>query len=209
MSYSGGEHFNKLAKSRGYRSRAAFKLHQINNKFNLLKKGCSVMDLGSSPGGWSQVAKELVGNSGKVFALDIIPMKPINGVEFIEFDFRDKDIKKFINYSPIKGIFIKKYSQMLNAKFVNQSQSIRPYYLRMSVLNKVGVLKSIAQLFSQKSISIKSIIQLNTNNEKVVPIIIISDPVGIKNITQVVNNLKKTSFIKNEISVIRIEENIG
>ena len=45
------------------------------------------MDLGSSPGGWSQVAKELVGNSGKVFALDIIPMKPINGVEFIEFDF--------------------------------------------------------------------------------------------------------------------------
>ena len=55
------------------------------------------MDLGSSPGGWSQVAKELVGNSGKVFALDIIPMKPINGVEFIEFDFRDKDIKKFIN----------------------------------------------------------------------------------------------------------------
>ena len=98
---------------------------------------------------------------------------------------------------------------MLKAKFVSQSQRIRPYYLRMSVLNKVGVLKSIAQLFSQKSISIKSIIQLNTNNEKVVPIIIISDPVGIKNITQVVNNLKKTSFIKNEISVIRIEENIG
>jgi len=119
------------------------------------------------------------------------------------------DIKRFINYSSKKGIFIKKYSQMLSAKFVSQSQRIRPYYLRMSVLNKVGVLKSIAQLFSQKSISIKSIIQLNTNNEKVVPIIIISDPVGIKNITQVVNNLKKTNFIKNEISVIRIEENIG
>ena len=119
------------------------------------------------------------------------------------------DIKKFINYSSIKGIFIKKYSQMLNAKFVNQSQRIRPYYLRMSVLNKVGVLKSIAQLFSQKSISIKSIIQLNTTNEKVVSIIIISDPVGLKNITQVVDNLKKTNFLKNEISVIRIEENIG
>ena len=98
---------------------------------------------------------------------------------------------------------------MLKAKFVSQSQRIRPYYLRMSVLNKVGVLKSIAQLFSQKSISIKSIIQLNTTNEKVVPIIIISDPVGLNNITQVVNNLKKTNFIKNEISVIRIEENIG
>ena len=119
------------------------------------------------------------------------------------------DIKRFINHSSNNGIFIKKYSQMLVAKFVNQSQRIRPYYLRMSVLNKVGVLKSIAQLFSQKSISIKSIIQLNTSNEKVVPIIIISDPVGIKNITKVVNNLKKTSFIRNEISVIRIEENIG
>ena len=79
----------------------------------------------------------------------------------------------------------------------------------MSVLNKVGVLKSIAQLFSQKSISIKSIIQLNTSNEKVVPIIIISDAVGLKNITQVVDNLKKTNFLKSEISVIRIEENIG
>ena len=97
MSYSGGEHFNKLAKAKGYRSRAAFKLHQIDKKFKLLKKGFSVMDLGSSPGGWSQVAKELVGDSGEVFALDIIPMKPINGVEFIEYDFRDKDIKKYIN----------------------------------------------------------------------------------------------------------------
>ena len=97
MSYSGGEHFNKLAKDRGYRSRAAFKLHQINMKFKLLKKGFCVMDLGSSPGGWSQVAKELVGDSGEVFALDIIPMKPIDGVEFMEFDFRDKDIKKYIN----------------------------------------------------------------------------------------------------------------
>ena len=97
MSYSGGEYFNKLAKDRGYRSRAAFKLHQINKKFKLLEKGFCVMDLGSSPGGWSQVAKELVGDSGEVFALDIIPMKPINGVEFMEFDFRDKDIKKYIN----------------------------------------------------------------------------------------------------------------
>jgi acetolactate synthase small subunit len=79
----------------------------------------------------------------------------------------------------------------------------------MSVLNKVGVLKSIAQIFAQKLISIKSLIQLNTSNEKIVPIIIISDPVGIDKISKVVQNLKKSTFLKNEISVIRIEENIG
>jgi len=98
---------------------------------------------------------------------------------------------------------------MPKAKFINRSERKRPYYLRMAVLNKVGVLKSIAQIFSQKSISIKSIIQLNTSNEKTVPIVIISDPVGIDKINSVIQNLKKTSFIKKEISVIRIEENIG
>ena len=79
----------------------------------------------------------------------------------------------------------------------------------MSVLNKVGVLKSIAQIFAQKSISIKSIIQLNTSNEMTVQIIIISDPVGVDKINLVTQNLKKTSFLKKEISVIRIEEDIG
>ena len=98
---------------------------------------------------------------------------------------------------------------MSKAKYLNRSDRKRPYYLRMSVLNKVGVLKSIAQIFAQKSISIKSIIQLNTSNEKTVPIIIISDPVGVDKINLVVQNLKRTSFLKKEISVIRIEENIG
>ena len=73
----------------------------------------------------------------------------------------------------------------------------------------MGVLKSIAQKYALKSISIKSIIQLNTSNEKTVTIIIISDPVGVDKINLVTQNLKKTSFLKKEISVIRIEENIG
>ena len=91
MSYSGGEHFNKLAKSRGYRSRAAFKLHQINNKFNLLKKGCSVMDLGSSPGGWSQVVSNILGDSGSIIAIDLLPMKRIKNVNFFQIDLKDVD----------------------------------------------------------------------------------------------------------------------
>ena len=119
------------------------------------------------------------------------------------------DLKKYAAHNQYQGVFQHNYSSMSKAKYLNRSDRKRPYYLRMSVLNKVGVLKSIAQIFAQKSISIKSIIQLNTSNEKTVPIIIISDPVGVDKINLVTQNLKKTSFLKKEISVIRIEEDIG
>ena len=119
------------------------------------------------------------------------------------------DLKRYLTHTDEKGIFNIKYQNMPKASFINHSLRTRPYYLRMSVLNKVGVLKSIAQIFAQKLISIKSLIQLNTSNEKIVPIIIISDPVGIDKISKVVQNLKNSTFLKNEISVIRIEENIG
>tara|TARA_Y100000022_G_scaffold67461_1_gene57993 strand:- start:1580 stop:2869 length:1290 start_codon:yes stop_codon:yes gene_type:complete len=119
------------------------------------------------------------------------------------------DLKKFTVRNPDHGVFQKKYSNMPKAIFYDQSLRKRPYYIRMSVLNKVGVLKSIANLFAQKSISIKSLIQLNTSNDKVVPIVIISDATDIDKINHVIKNLKKSSFLKKEISVIRIEEHIG
>ena len=119
------------------------------------------------------------------------------------------DLKKFTVRNPDHGVFQKKYSNMPKATFYDQSLRKRPYYIRMSVLNKVGVLKSIANLFAQKSISIKSLIQLNTSNDKVVPIIIISDATDVDKINHVIKNLKKSSFLKKEISVIRIEEHIG
>ena len=119
------------------------------------------------------------------------------------------DLKRYAAQNQYQGVFQHNYSSMSKAKYLNRSDRKRPYYLRMSVLNKVGVLKSIAQIFAQKSISIKSIIQLNTSNEKTVPIIIISDPVGVDKINLVTQNLKKTSFLRKEISVIRIEEDIG
>jgi 23S rRNA (uridine2552-2'-O)-methyltransferase len=77
------------AKREGYRSRAAFKLAEIDDKFHLLKTGARVVDLGAAPGGWSEVAARRVGSSGKVVALDILDMKPITGVEFIMLDFLD------------------------------------------------------------------------------------------------------------------------
>jgi len=78
------------AKREGFRSRAAYKLAEIDDKFHLLKAGTRVVDLGAAPGGWSDVASRRVGASGRVIALDILDMKPIAGVEFIKLDFLDQ-----------------------------------------------------------------------------------------------------------------------
>jgi 23S rRNA (uridine2552-2'-O)-methyltransferase len=77
------------AKREGYRSRAAFKLAEIDDKFHLLKKDVRVVDLGAAPGGWSEIAARRIGAGGKVTALDILDMKPIAGVDFIKLDFLD------------------------------------------------------------------------------------------------------------------------
>ncbi len=79
------------AKDEGYRSRAAFKLLQLDEQFHLLKPGMRVIDLGAAPGGWSQVAIKIITGKGKLVALDILPMDPIPGVHFIEMDFLAND----------------------------------------------------------------------------------------------------------------------
>ncbi|MEW8508821.1 MAG: 23S rRNA (uridine(2552)-2'-O)-methyltransferase RlmE [Candidatus Thiodiazotropha sp.] len=88
-------HFNdeyvKKAQKAGYRSRAAFKLLEIQQKDKVFKPGMRVVDLGAAPGGWSQVARELVGERGRVVAMDMLPMDPIAGVEFVQGDFRESD----------------------------------------------------------------------------------------------------------------------
>jgi 23S rRNA (uridine2552-2'-O)-methyltransferase len=87
------EHFDdqyvKQAQKLGYRSRACFKLLEIQEKDRLIKPGNLVIDLGSAPGGWSQVAAELVGHKGRVIASDILPMDSLAGVEFIKGDFTE------------------------------------------------------------------------------------------------------------------------
>jgi len=80
------------AKREGYRSRAAYKLYQIHNKFKLFKPGNVVIDLGASPGGWSQVATKLIRPSGHVIAVDIQPMEPLTGVDFIHKDFTESRV---------------------------------------------------------------------------------------------------------------------
>lgn len=79
----------KRARNAGYRSRAVFKLLEIQEKDRLIGPGQVVVDLGAAPGGWSQVARDLVGPDGVIIALDILPMEPLAGVIFIEGDFRE------------------------------------------------------------------------------------------------------------------------
>ncbi len=84
------DHYVKLSKEKGYRSRASFKLLELQEKDRLIKPGMTVVDLGAAPGGWSQVAAELVGESGRVVASDILPMDSMAGVEFIQGDFTEE-----------------------------------------------------------------------------------------------------------------------
>jgi 23S rRNA (uridine2552-2'-O)-methyltransferase len=80
------------AKSKGYRSRAAFKLLELDSKFHFLKKGARVLDLGAAPGGWSQVAAQRIGDSGYIVAIDLLEMEPLPGVEIFHADLTDPEI---------------------------------------------------------------------------------------------------------------------
>jgi len=80
------DQFFKKAKVLGYRSRASFKLIELNKKFNFIKKNSNLLDIGSTPGGWSQVASKIITN-GKIIAIDILPMQNIDNVTFLKSDF--------------------------------------------------------------------------------------------------------------------------
>ena len=90
-SYFRGEKFNALAKKKGFRSRAAYKLTQIQKDFKLIKPGDKILDLGSAPGGWSQVASNELNGTGSIIAIDLLPMKKITNVEFHQIDLNDID----------------------------------------------------------------------------------------------------------------------
>ena len=78
------------AREQGYRSRAVFKLSEIQQKDRIIKPGQLVLDLGAAPGGWSEYARQVVGDPGRVIALDLLPIEPIAGVEFLQGDFTEQ-----------------------------------------------------------------------------------------------------------------------
>ena len=109
------DYFVKQSKIQGYRSRSAFKLIEINEKFNFLNKNTSLLDLGSSPGGWSQVAKKKI-TKGKILAIDIIPMEKIDNVKFLKEDICDPYI-----YDKIFSYFNKKIDVVISDIATNTS----------------------------------------------------------------------------------------
>ena len=128
------DQFVKKAKVLGYRSRAAFKLIELNKKFNFIKKNSNLLDIGSMPGGWSQVASKLITN-GKILAIDITPMKKIENVFFLNSDFLDKKTQsKILNMFNTKIDVI--ISDMAENTTGNKSvDSIRTNNLCAEVIN--------------------------------------------------------------------------
>ena len=84
--YTGGERFNKLSKKDGYRSRAAYKLKQIQKSHNLIKENQNILDIGCAPGSWIQVVKELTKGKASITGIDILPMAKIEGITFLQKD---------------------------------------------------------------------------------------------------------------------------
>jgi 23S rRNA (uridine2552-2'-O)-methyltransferase len=100
------EHFNdpyvKMAQQQGLRSRSSFKLLEIQEKYQLVRPGMRIVDLGAAPGGWSELAQSLAGKSGRVFALDLLPMEPLHDVTIIQGDFTEDDALQMLE-SELQG----------------------------------------------------------------------------------------------------------
>jgi len=98
--YTGGERFNKLSKKDGYRSRAAYKLKQINKAHNLIKQNQNILDIGCAPGSWIQVLKELTKGKASITGIDILPMAKIDGITFLQKDLleiKDEDLNQLFD----------------------------------------------------------------------------------------------------------------
>jgi len=137
----------------GYRSRASYKLLEIVEKDRLIRSGMTVVDLGSAPGGWSQVAARLVGHTGRVHALDLLPMDSIAGVDFIQGDFTEEDIfdelLKIIENRPVDLVISDMAPNLSGNKAVDQPAVMYLAELAVELAEKVltsnGVF--IAKLF--------------------------------------------------------------
>ena len=129
------------AQREGYRSRACYKLLEIQERDKVIRPGMTVLDLGSAPGGWSQVAAQLVGHSGRVIASDILPMDALAGVEFIEGDFTSEavfgQILGAIGDTPVDLVISDMSPNMSGLSAVDQPRSIYLVELALDMARQV------------------------------------------------------------------------
>ena len=126
------EHVNdpyvQEAKRRGYRSRAAFKLIELDARDRLLRPGMSVVDLGAAPGSWCQVLRERVGSTGRVVAIDLLPMDPLAGVTFVQADFREDEglaaVEQALGQAPIDLVVSDMAPNLSGIDPVDQARSV-------------------------------------------------------------------------------------
>ena len=139
------EHFSdeyvKMAQKRGYRSRAVFKLEEIDTRDRLLKPGMSVVDLGAAPGGWSQFVAEKIGKRGKIIALDILPVEAIPGVAIIEGDFMDEQVLaqllETLGGEPVDLVLSDMAPNMSGTRVVDQSRAMVLAELALDMARRV------------------------------------------------------------------------
>ncbi len=129
------------AQREGYRSRACYKLLELQEKDRLIKPGMTVLDLGSAPGGWSQVASRLVGHKGRVIASDILPMDSLEGVEFIQGDFTGEavfeQILQAVGSRPVDVVISDMAPNMSGVNAVDQPRSIYLVELALDMARRV------------------------------------------------------------------------
>ncbi|MGZ0078638.1 23S rRNA (uridine(2552)-2'-O)-methyltransferase RlmE [Methylomonas sp. EFPC1] len=126
------EHFQdeyvKKAQAMGYRSRAVFKLIEIQEKDKIIKPGINIVDLGAAPGGWSEYVSKIVGKKNKVIALDLLAIDPIDGVDFIQGDFREDDVLeqlyKVLDGEPVHLLLSDMAPNMSGSREMDQPRAI-------------------------------------------------------------------------------------
>ncbi len=145
------EHFQdeyvKKAQALGYRSRAVFKLIEIQEKDKIIRPGMNIVDLGAAPGGWSEYASKIAGKKNKLIALDLLDIEPIEGVDFIQGDFRDDEVleklHKLLDGEPVHLLLSDMAPNISGNKEVDQPKAIYLGELALdaakAILSKGGV----------------------------------------------------------------------
>lgn len=169
------DQYRKLARIQGYRSRSAYKIIQINQKYNIFKLGDSVIDIGCAPGGWSQVAKKYVGNKGKVIGVDLNFVKPLDDVVFIQGNIEDSQLSdKIQSLSSQVDVFLSDLSPNVSGiwqvdHLKQISISLMALSLASKLLRKGG--KAVFKIFDGESAG-----QIRNNFNTLFDVVIKSKP---------------------------------